>query len=310
MTQTILGSGGAIGVELAKALSTFTSDIRLVSRNPKKVNATDQLVTADLTVKDQVEAAVAGSDICYLTVGLDYNTRLWQELWPQLIRHVAEACMRHQAKLVFFDNVYAIGGDRVTHITEQSPISPTSQKGQARAECDRYLQDLVEGGKLEAIIARSPDFFGPIKATSVMMILVYDNLVKGKKAQWFCNADVAHSMGYTPELARGMALLGNTPDAYNQIWNLPVDSIPPTGRAWVQIFAETLQIEAAVQVFPAWAIKALGLFMPILKETSEMLYQYDRDYYFDASKFAAWFNDTPMTNQVAVQQTVEQLKNA
>lgn len=38
MKQTILGAGGAIGVELAKALSVFTSDIRLVGRNPKKVN--------------------------------------------------------------------------------------------------------------------------------------------------------------------------------------------------------------------------------------------------------------------------------
>ncbi|MBE9113329.1 NAD-dependent epimerase/dehydratase family protein [Nodosilinea sp. LEGE 07298] len=310
MTQTILGAGGAIGVELAKALPAFTSDLRLVGRNPKKVNETDQLFPADLTDKDQVEAAVAGSDICYLTVGLAYNTRLWQELWPQLIRHAAEACMRHRAKLVFFDNVYAIGGDRVTHITEASPISPTSQKGQVRAECDRYLQSLVDGGQLEAIIARSPDFFGPITATSVMMILVYDNLVKGKKAQWFCNADVVHSMGYTPELARGTALLGNTPDAYNQIWNLPVDSAAPTGRDWVQLFAGALHTEAQVQVFPAWAIKALGLFMPILKETSEMLYQYDRDYYFDASKFTARFNDTPITNAEAVRQTIEQLKKA
>lgn len=34
--QTILGSGGAIGIELAKALKEFTNEIRLVSRNPKK----------------------------------------------------------------------------------------------------------------------------------------------------------------------------------------------------------------------------------------------------------------------------------
>jgi len=32
--QTILGAGGAIGVELAKALPKYTSKIRLVSRNP------------------------------------------------------------------------------------------------------------------------------------------------------------------------------------------------------------------------------------------------------------------------------------
>ena len=36
MKQTILGSGGTIGIELAKELSHFTNNIQLVSRNPKK----------------------------------------------------------------------------------------------------------------------------------------------------------------------------------------------------------------------------------------------------------------------------------
>lgn len=40
MMQVIIGSGGAIGTKLARALPPYTSDIRLVSRNPKKVNDT------------------------------------------------------------------------------------------------------------------------------------------------------------------------------------------------------------------------------------------------------------------------------
>lgn len=43
------------------------------------------------------------------------------------------------AKLVFFDNVYAIGGDKVRRITEDSPISPTSKKGKVRAITDRNI---------------------------------------------------------------------------------------------------------------------------------------------------------------------------
>lgn len=41
--QTILGAGGAIGSELARELSQYTHKIRLVSRNPQQVNATDEL---------------------------------------------------------------------------------------------------------------------------------------------------------------------------------------------------------------------------------------------------------------------------
>jgi len=47
--QTILGSSGVIGTEVAKALNkSFTEEIRLVSRNPKQVNPTDQFFKADL----------------------------------------------------------------------------------------------------------------------------------------------------------------------------------------------------------------------------------------------------------------------
>ncbi|HEY6957139.1 MAG TPA: hypothetical protein VI385_17925 [Flavisolibacter sp.] len=41
--QTIIGSRGAIGIPLAKELRKYTTDIRLVSRDPKKSNEQDEL---------------------------------------------------------------------------------------------------------------------------------------------------------------------------------------------------------------------------------------------------------------------------
>jgi nucleoside-diphosphate-sugar epimerase len=308
MMQTILGAGGAIGIELARALPKYTTNIRLVSRNPKKVNDSDQLLSADLSNRDQVHNAVKGSQITYLTLGFDYNTKLWQEKWPVLIKNVVDACIEHQSKLVFFDNVYAIGGDNIKRITENSPISPSSKKGEVRAFVDQHILDAISNRKLEAIIARAPDFFGPVKDKSLLMNLIYDNLVKGKPAQWFCNADLVHSSGFTPDLAKGTAILGNTESAYNNIWNLPVDNEHLTGRQWIKLFADEMQKPDKVQVLPGWGMRALGLFVPILKEMYEMRYQYDRAYYFDSSKFNRAFNYIPTSNKEAVRMTVKSLK--
>ena len=63
--QTILGSGGSIGVELAKILPSYTDKVRLVSRNPEKVNDNDELVKGDLTNEEDVMKAVEGSEIAY-----------------------------------------------------------------------------------------------------------------------------------------------------------------------------------------------------------------------------------------------------
>jgi len=309
--QTILGSGGAIGIDLAKALTTYTNDIKLVSRNPKKVNETDSLQSADFTDSSQLFKAIEGSEICYVTVGFDYNVKVWREKWPPFMKNVVDACIQNNTKLVFFDNVYALGEDAVNHITEESPINPSSKKGEVRAAIDRMIMEQVEKGKLQAIIARAPDFFGPVKKqNSMLMNLVYDNMVKGKTAKWVCNADVVHTMGYTPDLAKATAILGNTPDAYNQIWNLPVDMNSLTGRQWVKLFADELKASEKVQVLPIWSLHLLGVFVPILKEMAEMMYQFDRPYNFDSSKFINRFKFSPTSNKEAVRQTIERLMNS
>ncbi len=311
MKQTILGAGGSIGIELAKALKDYTSDIRLVNRNPKKVNSTDTLFSADLTKKENIFKAIEGSSITYVTIGFPYKTKVWKQIWPPFIQNVIAACLEHNSKLVFFDNVYAIGGNNVNHITENSPISPTSKKGEIRAEVDRLILESIDKNNLQAIIARAPDFFGGTsRQNSIIMNLVYDNLEKGKKAQWFCNAKVVHSMGYVPDLAKGTAMLGNTPQAFNQIWNLPTDPQRITGEEWINLFASSMETKNKYTVLPNWLVKSLGIFVPIIGELAEMNYQYDRDYYFDSTKFNNYFNFKPTPNEIAVKKAIEQIKKA
>lgn len=308
MKQVILGANGSIGIELAKELLNYSSDLTLVGRNPQKINPTDKLVSADLTVKENIENSISGSNIVYVTIGFPYKTSTWKKYWVPFIQNVVDSCIKHGSKLVFFDNIYAIGGDHVKHITENSPHSPTSKKGTIRAEVDEIILKNIENGKLQAIIARSPDFFGGTsRANSIIMNLVYDRLSKGKKAQWFCSADKVHSFGYVPDLAKGTAMLGNTADAFNQIWNLPIDPNKLTGKEWINLFANELNCEPKYSVLPNWLLKTLGAFVPIMGELAEMNYQYDRDYYFDSSKFNEYFKFRPTTNEMAVKEAVKQI---
>jgi nucleoside-diphosphate-sugar epimerase len=293
--QTILGSGGAIGVELAKSLPAFTDKIRLVSRNPKKVNANDDLFSCDLGDTKQVMEAVKGSSVVYLTAGLVYSLKIWQVQWPLIMRNVVNACKRHQANLVFFDNIYMVDSNHIGNITEDSPINPASKKGKIRAELDRMILDEVKAGDLEAIIARAADFYGPNVSTSVLVETVYKNLLKGKAANWFCSFDKVHSFTYTPDAGRATAILGNDPKAFNQIWNLPTAENPMTGREWIDAFAKEMNVKPRRQLATPFIVRIMGLFMPIMREFVEMLYQYDRDYVFNSSKFerAYGFEPTP-----------------
>ena len=294
--QVILGSGGAIGTELAQALPQYTSDIRLVSRNPKKVNDTDQLFPGDLTNAGSVREAVQGADIAYLTVGLPYDTNIWRSIWPVVMANTINACKEHGTKLVFFDNVYMYDPQHIPHMTEDTPINPGSKKGAVRRQIADQLLSEVKAGNLTALIARAADFYGPSRyANQVLNETVYKNLKKEKKANWLGSDHYKHSFTYTPDAGKATALLGNTDDAYNQVWHLPTAGNPPTGKEWIEAFAREMEVAPKYQVAGKTLVKILGWFNPVMRELHEMLYQYDRDYVFDSSKFDQRFdfNTTP-----------------
>ena len=303
--QTILGANGTIGQVLAKELLSYTDKIRLVSRNPRKVNDSDELFAADLSNPENVDKAVEGSEVVYLVVGFDYKLNVWEEKWPKLMRAVLDACIKNNSRLVFFDNVYMYDINAISHMTEESLINPPSRKGTVRKHNAQMILDEVKAGKLLALIARSADFYGADNEKSVVMEIGYKNLKKGKSANWFINADKKHSFTFTPDAAKATALLGNTVDAYNQVWHLPTDKNILTGREFVNLFAKELNVKSRVLVMPMWLIKLMGLFVPVLKEMPEMMYQYDRDYFFDSSKFEKRFKFNTTTYQEGVRITVE-----
>ena len=304
--QTILGSGGAIGVELAKALTTYTKDIRLVSRNPIKINSTDQLHKADLTSAEDVLSAVEGSEVVYLTAGFEYKLEVWKATWPIVMQNVINACKTHKSKLVFFDNIYMYDLNSLNPMTEEALINPPSEKGKVRSLIAQMIMDEVASGNLTALIARSADFYGPnIKNTSVLTETVFKNFSNGKKANWLISLEHKHSFTYTPDAGKATALLGNSDDAFNQVWHLPTAPNPMTGKEWISAIAAEMNVEPKSQVLSMFLLKILALFVPIMKELKEMAYQYDRDYHFDCSKFEKRFNTTPTPYLEGIRDIIE-----
>ena len=289
MLQTILGSGGGIGVPLARELKKHTDHIRLVSRNPKKVNDTDELFKADLKDASQVDRAISGSDVVYVTIGFEYNLKVWQETWPVFMGEVINACIRHQAKLVFFDNIYLYSKSAIPFMTENSPVDPPSEKGKVRKKLREMILQETEKGRLTALIARGADFYGPENKNSALTLMAANNLRKGKKAQVFGSVEKIHTYTYTPDAAKATAILGNTPDAFNQEWHVPTTKEKLTTIQWIELIAKELNTEAKVQKVPNYMLRLLGIFVPIMKEFPEMLYQYEQDYIFDSSKFERRF---------------------
>lgn len=307
MMQTILGAGGAIGNELAKALPTYTKDIRLVGRNPKKVNESDVLFKADLTNSEEVNRAVSGSEVAYLTIGLQYDLNVWQKTWPVIIQNVINACIANNCRLVFFDNIYLYSGQNLDPIKETNTVDPPSKKGLVRRELVNMIWRAVQEKKLQALIARCADYYGPsIKNTSLLTETVLGPLSKGSTANWLMNDRCKHSFTYTPDAGKATALLGNTPNAFGETWHLPTAKNPLTGKEWIELIAREIGAKPKYRVVGKTMVRLFGLFVPAMKESVEMLYQYDKDYVFNSDKFEQRFSFKPTTYVEGVKQIVQQ----
>jgi len=305
--QTILGSSGIIGKELAKALPQYTNKIRLVSRKPKKINENDEFFKANLLNAEETTKAVEGSEVVYLTVGLQYDTNIWRTQWTPLMNNVIGACKKNKSKLVFFDNVYSYG--RVDGwMTEETPVKPDSEKGKVRAELGEMILKEVEQGNIKAIIAKAADFYGPETPLSFVNIMVFDNFKKGKKAQWFIDVNKKHSFTFTPDAGKGTAILGNTESAYNQIWHLPTNKNVLTGKEFIELAAKAMGVKPEYTVVKKWMVQMLGLFNKVIKESVEMLYQNDSDYLFDSTKFEKAFNFKPISYEEGIINTAKSIK--
>lgn len=287
--QTILGASGQIGHELAVALKRdFTSDIRLVSRQPNQVNDTDQLFSANLLDAAQTRRAVAGTQIAYLTVGLPMDTRLWVEQWPLMMRNVIDACAAEGCKLVFFDNTYMYPQTAQPQ-TEQTAFQPYGEKGRVRAAIAQMLLDAMAQQRVQGMICRAPEFYGPGRTQSITNTIIIERLLRREPARVFLRDDTLRSLIYTPDASRAMALLGNTPDAYGQTWHLPCDDQRLTYRQFVELAAQTFGTPARHVVLKPLQLRLAGLFNRTLRDAAELLPRYESDNIFVSDKFKQRF---------------------
>jgi len=291
--HTILGANGNIARIVSNELNLHGIQVRQFSRNPQKENDSDDLASGDLLDSLAVNNAVSGAEVVYLLAGIKYSSKIWEEEWPIIMSNTIEACISNNAKLVFFDNMYAYDPEQISNLTEETPLNPKSRKGQVRKEILEMLWKAVEEKKLTAMVARAADFYGPNASNSFLNELVIKRMKSGKAPQWLYSGNKKHSFTYIPDAGKATAFLALQEDSWNQSWHLPTDDSYPSGNEITEFLNQELGTNFKLQVMPSWLVFVLGIFMSIMKEIRELKYQSAEDYCFDSSKIEKKYGLTP-----------------
>ena len=291
---TILGFG-PVGQSVAERLLANGDEVTVAQRrSPSILPQGARFMTCDALDRASTLAACKGAEQIVLAVGFPYEGKVWADAWPNPMHSAVAAAEATGARLLFFDNMYMYG-PRNEPLTEETPLADFGVKPASRAAATRIWRAAADAGRARIAALRAPDFYGPGVAQSALGDRAFGALAQGKTAQVLGSADLPHDFAYVPDIGRALETLLAAPDeAYGQAWHVP--SAPTrTMREILTIAATALGVAPKVSALPFWVFPLLGLFVPPLREMSEMRFMWDRPYRVDSSKFARrfWSDATP-----------------
>jgi len=298
--HTILGAGGPIANSLTKVLSAAGETVRLVSRTQVQTSGSATWIGADLKDIAQLKKAVQGSTIIYLCAGLRYDKKVWADEWPAIMQNLIDAAKYTGARVIFFDNVYMYGYVKGV-MTENTLYNPSSRKGEIRTRIAEHLMRESKSGNVNATIARAADFYGAESMNSFFDSMVLAKYAKKQKAMWLGKAATRHSFTYVPDTGKSLYTLAKDQGSGNQVWHLPT-APALTGKDFIELAARVFDTPPRYMQVNKLFLDTIGLFNKLIRETSEMYYQYEFDYIFSSEKFEKAYNILPTSYEDGIRE--------
>jgi nucleoside-diphosphate-sugar epimerase len=290
---------GPVGLAMMDELVRKGKRVRMVNHSGRaSVPEGVQVVGGDATDKAFACETSEGASVVYFALNPPYTQ--WAELFPPLQAGVIEGAAAAGAKLIAVENLYMYGLTGGHPLTEDLPYAPNTRKGTVRARMSQELMEAHTSGKVRVATGRASDFFGPRVLVSAAGEQVIGRAVQGKSAQVAGDPDQPHTYTYAPDIGKGLVILGEREEALGQAWHLPSPETVTT-REFVEMIFEEVGKPVRVQVAPKILLRAIGLFNPGIRETVEMLYEFEEPFMVDHSKFEKAFGEhaTPLEKAIA-----------
>ena len=297
--HVVLGASGGTGSAIVEELLRRRRRVRAVSRSGRAPGGAEGM-KADLSTRAGARAAAEGASVIYHAAQPPYTR--WPEEFPPMTDAIIEGA--EGAKLVFADNLYMYGAGSPQPMTEETPQRATGRKGRTRILMAERLLEAHRSGRVRVAIGRSSDYYGPRGAGSVAGEQVFGPALKGKKARWPGSLGVPHTLSYLPDMARALVTLGERDEADGEVWHLPAAE-PLTGRRFLEMVFEEAGEPAKIGSIPRTVVRLGGLFSPFIREFGETLYQFEKPFVPDASKYQRVLGPfEPTAHEEAIARTV------
>lgn len=305
----VIVGAGPVGTSLAARLVAEGHRVRVLTRSGRGLPVPGaEHIAVDASDVDALTTQVAGAEVLYNCANPG-SYPAWEEAWPPLAAAILIAAERSGAVLVTASNLYGVGPVDGP-ITRQTPLRPSDHKGALRARMWHDALSAHQAGRVRIAEARSSDYIGPTLPISSGLLARYaDATLKNKTAAVFADPDQPHSWTAINDVAATLAVLGRDERAWGSAWIVP--SNPPASvRDVLRGLAEYAGThEPRLRLVPRLVLRAGGAMIPLLREVTGILYQFDAPFVAGGSETVETFGITPTTWRAVLETTAPAWKD-
>jgi len=300
----IIFGTGPVGQAVACELVRRSKAVKMVNRSGNKPASVPAGVT--VAAGDVFDVAVArqlaqGATHVYQCTNPPYTQ--WPELFPRLQTNTLEAAASAGAKYIVTDNLYMYGDTNGQPLREDLPYRAHTRKGKVRAEMAESLMAAHRSGQVRVAVARASDYYGPWATNSASGDRMFGFAVQGKAASVPGKLNMPHTYTYVPDFAKALVILGERDEALGQVWHAP-NAETLTTRQFVTMIYEELGQPPKMSGMGRLMMSIGGLFIPAAREVVEMLYEFEKPFVVDSSKFTQTFDVQGTPLREAIKTTV------
>jgi nucleoside-diphosphate-sugar epimerase len=301
--HVIFGTG-PLGQATARALIGHGKTVKMVNRSgarPADLPEGIEIISGDAYNPNFTKKITRGAEVVYQCAQPAYHN--WVTDFPPLQATILEGASANGAKLIVGENLYMYGDTQGQPIHEGLPYTAQTRKGKVRAKMSKALFAADQAGKVRVATARGSDFFGPGVLSSALGERTLIPALHGKAAEITGALDQPHSYTFINDFGEALAILGTRDEALGQAWHVPNAPARTQGELIKLVFQEigkpvkTRRMRKLMMAFG-------GLFVPEARETVEMMYEFEKPFVVDDSKFTRAFGNIATPYQESIKKTV------
>lgn len=288
----VIVGAGPVGRHTAQLLAERGDEVVVVTRSGRGPELDGvRRVAADASDADALTGLADGARALFNCANpADYTT--WDQVWPPLAESLLQAAERTGATLVTASSLYGYGpvdGPMV----EGQPDRATDHKGRLRAGMWAQARARHEAGRLHAVEVRGSDYVGEGVGANGHVPRQVPGALAGRAAWMIGRTDVPHTWTDVADMARTLVAVADRPDTWGQVWHAPSNEPRSQRQALTEVLAAAGHGPVPVHGVPAPALRAAGLFSPLMRELAQLSYIFTRPYVMDSAHTQQVLNLAP-----------------